>query len=364
MKPESTIAFFGSSLVSTYWNSTATYYRGILEVLHTLGYRITFYEPDILERQQNRDIMDPQYARVVVYQPTVPALAACLREALEADIIIKASGVGLFDEEIETFLLINKELRQQLFYWDVDAPATLARVQKDKEDYFRPLIPYFDHILTYGGGEKVKDMYSKFGAGKVTPIYNAYSPETHFPVDADPAYRVDLAFLGNRLPDREERVDEFFFKVAKALPSLRFLLGGSGWADKPMPANVTYLGHVSSNQHNVFNSSPMVVLNISRSSMAEYGYSPAIRVFEAAGAGACIITDAWMGVSYFFKPEEEILVVGNGEQLIEILQTLDKEKTREIGRAALERAKSSHTYSHRVKELLEIFDRNKNDLIS
>jgi spore maturation protein CgeB len=355
MNPEATIAFFGSSLVSTYWNGAATYYRGILEVLHKQGFQIVFYEPDIYERQQNRDIKDPEYAKVVVYQPTEEELYACLRESLQSDIIIKASGVGMFDEEIETFLLANKEINQQVFFWDVDAPATLERVHNNPEDYFRLLIPQFDHILTYGGGQKVIDVYSSFGAKKVTPIYNAYSPATHFPVNPDPSFVADLAFLGNRLPDRESRVDEFFFKVAKALPDRKFLLGGSGWKDKPMPENVVYIGHVSSNSHNAFNCSPMAVLNISRDSMAEYGFSPATRVFEAAGAGACLITDAWLGVSYFFEPNQEILVVNNAEELIAILQSLDKDKAKGIGRRALGRAVNHHTYSHRAKELAEIF---------
>jgi len=359
MKTGATISFFGSSLVSTYWNGAATYYRGILEVLYNQGYSITFYEPDILNRQEHRDIEDPYYSKVVVYQPVQRELDACLQEALESDIVIKASGVGIFDDEIETYILTNKKEDQQIFYWDVDAPATLERLNADKEDYFIQLVPYFDHILTYGGGKQVVDMYGKFGAQQVTPIYNGFSPETHHPVDADPSFEADLAFLGNRLPDREKRVDEFFFKVAKALPDRKFILGGSGWADKPMPDNVKYIGHVSSNSHNAFNCSPLAVLNISRDSMADYGYSPATRVFEAAGAGACIITDAWLGVSYFFEPTEEILVVANADQLIEVLSSLTKEKAEKIGKQAFARAMNDHTYKHRAHELAKIFKANQ-----
>ena len=355
MNPQSTIAFFGSSLVSTYWNGAATYYRGILEILFKQGFNIVFYEPDILQRQQNRDIDDPEYAKVIVYPPTNQALLECLEEAIKSDIIIKASGVGLFDEHIETFILTNKTTGQQVFFWDVDAPATLDRLTNNQTDYFHVLIPAFDHILTYGGGQKVVDMYCKFGAKKVTPIYNAYSPETHFPVEADPEYGADLAFLGNRLPDREARVDEFFFKVAKALPDQKFILGGSGWDDKPMPENVIYIGHLPSVAHNAFNCSSKAVLNISRESMAEYGFSPATRVFEATGAGACLITDAWHGVSFFFEPEKEILVAANAEQVIEILNSLSTKEAKEIGRHALKRAINYHTYSHRAEELAKIF---------
>ena len=355
MNTGATISFFGSSLVSTYWNGAATYYRGILELLSKQGFAIYFYEPDILNRQKNRDIEDPEYATVIVYQPVYTQLMECLETTMNSDIVIKASGVGVFDEEIETFLLTNRKPGQRVFYWDVDAPATLERVKGNEEDYFRRLIPRFDHILTYGGGQRVIDAYGTLGACQVTPIYNGYSPETHFPVDADRSFEADLAFLGNRLPDREERVDEFFFKVAKALPQRKFLLGGSGWADKPLPDNVRYIGHVSSSAHNAFNCSPLAVLNISRDSMAAYGYSPATRVFEAAGAGACIITDAWLGVSYFFEPDKEILVVANAEQLIALLNELTGPKAKSIGQRALARAQSAHTYSHRADEIASIF---------
>jgi spore maturation protein CgeB len=359
MEPELKLAFFGSSLVSSYRNETATYYRGILKILHNHGYSITFYEPDILDRQASRDIDEPPYCRVVVYQPEDHALESCLFEALEADIIIKASGVGMFDKQIESFILKERSDQQQVFFWDVDAPATLERLNQDSRDYFLALVPEFDHVLTSGGGKRVQDGYLKFGAKRVTPIYNAYNPETHFPVERISKYEADLAFLGNRLPDIEDRVDEFFFKVAKALPERKFILGGCGWEDKAMPENVTYVGHVFSNDHNAFNCSPLEILNISRSSMAEYGYTPATRIFEATGAGACVITDGWMGVSFFFEPEREILVVGNGDQLINVLSTLDISNARKIGNTAIHKAIENHTYQHRVSELLNIFDKSK-----
>src|SRR5207248_1936694 len=128
------------------------------------------------------------------------------------------------------------------------------------------------------------------------PIYNALDPKTHFPVPAEARFAADLALLANRLPDREARVQEFFLRPAGQLPGRRFLLGGNGWADKPMPGNVRYLGHVYTADHNAFNASPMAVLNVSRDSMARMGFSPATRVFEAAGAGACLISDDWQGI--------------------------------------------------------------------
>jgi spore maturation protein CgeB len=345
------IAFFGSSLVSAYWNGAATYYRGIVRALHQRGHSVTFYEPDAYERQQHRDIPDPEWARVVVYDATAQGVAGALEEARGADVTVKASGVGVFDEFLEAAVLEQKLPGSLVIFWDVDAPATLDRVQRDQGDPFRSLIPRYDVILTYGGGDPVVSAYLALGARLCAPIYNGFDPETHHPVAPDPRFAGDLTFLGNRLPDREARVEEFFLRPAAALPKMSFLIGGSGWGDKPMPSNVSYLGHVYTRDHNACNCTPRAVLNISRSSMARYGFSPATRVFEAAGAGACLITDYWEGIDAFFEPGTELLVARDGDEVAALVSALTPERTRAIGEAALRRALAEHTYAHRVRQL-------------
>jgi spore maturation protein CgeB len=167
-------------------------------------------------------------------------------------------------------------------------------------------------------------------------------------VAPEPRFAADLAFLGNRLPDREARVEDFFLQVALGLPERDFLLGGAGW-DRPLPENVRWIGHVGAGEHNVFNCSPLAVLNISRDSMAATGFSPATRVFEAAGAGACLITDHWEGVEMFFAPGEEVLVARDGAEVAEILGGLDRERSHGIGQAALARVLRDHTYRQRAE---------------
>ena len=144
-------------------------------------------------------------------------------------------------------------------------------------------------------------------------------------------------------------------KAAAALPSEKFKIGGSGWGDKGMPQNVEYIGHVYTKDHNAFNCTPKAVLNISRDSMAKMGFSPATRVFEAAGAGACIITDYWLGIDFFFEPGKEILVAASGAEVADILSKLSVEEARAIGEAAKARVLAKHTYAHRAKEADEIF---------
>jgi len=151
------IAFFASSLVSAYWNGAATYYRGIVRALAARGHRITFYEPDAFDRQSHRDIDDPEWARVVVYSAHgEDDVRRCLAEAREADLVVKASGVGVFDALLEEAVLDLASPSRQVVFWDVDAPATLARVHRDRGDPFRALIPRYDLVLTYGGGEPVR----------------------------------------------------------------------------------------------------------------------------------------------------------------------------------------------------------------
>lgn len=342
------IAFFGSSLVSAYWNGAATYYRGLLKALAERGHEITFYEPDAFDRQQHRDIEDPSWARVVVYPATEADVGRCLRHAARAEVIVKASGVGVFDALLEEAVLELRKPGKKVAFWDVDAPATLERVEADAADPFRALVPAYDVIFTYGGGPPVIAAYSALGARACIPIYNALDPSTHFPVEPKDRFRSDLTFIGNRLPDREARVEEFFLSVAERLPRRRFLIGGSGWDSRALPTNVTRLGHVYTRDHNALNCSARAVLNINRDSMARYGFSPPTRVFEAAGAGACLITDAWDGIEAFLSPGEEVLVAANGREVAEQVDRLSRRKTRCIGEMARARVLAHHTYARRA----------------
>ncbi|HEX3186766.1 MAG TPA: glycosyltransferase [Pyrinomonadaceae bacterium] len=357
MKSRLNIAFFGSSLVSAYWNGAATYYRGIIRALDQLGHSVTFYEPDAYDRQKHRDIPDPDWARVVVYQTdTTDDVYRALSGARNADLAIKTSGVGAFDQLLESAILELKAPHTLVAFWDVDAPATLDRLASNPHDPFHALVPRYDLILTYGGGEPVVSAYELLGARPCIPIYNALDPDTHHPVPADPRFACDLALLANRLPDREARVEEFFLNVAARLPQKEFVLGGSGWAGKPLTMNITYVNHVYTKDHNAFNSTPRAVLNVNRESMARYGFSPPTRIFEAAGAAACVITDDWQGIDMFLEPGKEVLVAQNGDQVAEHLQSLTVERAKTIGNSARRRILNEHTYAHRALQLQEILN--------
>jgi len=350
------IAFLGSSLLSSYWNGAATYYRGIIAALALRGWHTTFYEPDAFDRQQHRDMDPPPWADVVVYPPTLNAVQKVCAEAARAEVVVKASGIGVLDDDILRILMAQTPPDKIRIFWDVDAPATLASIAADPHHPLRAAVPELDLVLTYGGGPPVVAGYKALGARRCEPIYNALDPLTHFRTAPDRRFGADLAFLGNRLPDREARVEQFFLAAARMLPHARFLLGGAGWESRQLPANVCNAGHVSTRDHNAFNSTPLAVINIARDSMAEIGHSPATRIFEAAGAAACIITDDWDGIDRFLEPGEEILVARDGADVARQLSALTPEHARQIGRRALARISRDHTYERRAETVVRLLD--------
>jgi spore maturation protein CgeB len=179
-------------------------------------------------------------------------------------------------------------------------------------------------------------------------------PDTHHPVAPHPRFDCDLAFLGNRLPDRERRVESFFLRAADLLPEKSFLLGGSGWADRPLAPNMRYVGHVYTQDHNALNCTARTVLNISRDGMARFGFSPTTRIFEAAGAGSCIITDKWQGIELFLEPGTECLVAEDGLEVAEAVLCLTDEGVRQLGQAARRRVLAEHTYAHRAARVEQV----------
>jgi spore maturation protein CgeB len=269
---------------------------------------------------------------------------------------VKCSGVGALDRELEAWVARVRGPRLRAF-WDVDAADTLARVEADPAEPLRCCIPRYDVVFTYGGGQPVVERYAALGARACEPIYNGLDPDVHHPVASAPNLACDVVFMGNRLPDRERRVEALFLAVAERLPAHRFILGGNGWGDRALPPNVRWMGHVPTALHNAINCSARLVLNIHRQAMAQNGYSPATRMFEAAGAGACQITDAWPGIEHFFEPEREILVAEDAGDIARFVLKTPERRAREIGAAARARAIRDHSYAGRARQVDAVLGR-------
>jgi spore maturation protein CgeB len=259
------------------------------------------------------------------------------------------------DDTILEYRVAELSNLKATFFWDVDSPATIVRIRTNPTDPFRTVIPLYDAVLSYGGGPASRDGYLSFGAQAYYNIYNGLDPDTHYTTSSDPSFACDAVFLGNRLPDREIRVAELFFRAAELAPEMSFLLGGEGWGDYPIPSNVRWIGHVSSKDHNRINCSAGMVMNINRCSMASFGYSPPTRVFEAAGAGACILCDDWPGINECFEPDREILLVRCAEDVVDALRRYSEADRKRIGLAAHTRALQEHTYAQRAAQVEAAF---------
>ena len=362
---------FGSSLTSAFWNGAATYYRGLYKNLHQLGYRITFAEPDIYHRLQHRDWpagQDPAYACCPVYRGRAE-LERCLRAARDADLIIKHSGVGAEDEFLEAAVLdaaaaAPAGARPRVAFWDVDAPATLAALEGNEgtegsdvdaaapTPTLRRHLHSYDFVFTYGGGPPVVERYLRLGARCCYPIYNGLDPDTHFPEPPVAAWQSDVMFLGHRLPDREERVQRIFLGAARRDPQHQYLLAGEGWeaaeVGAVVSANVRRCGYVSPSQHNRLNASARLVVNLNRDSMARTGFSPPTRIFEAAGAAAAMVSDAWAGMALFFEPGREILLAAGPDDIRGYAAGLAPAAAALMGQRARQRALADHTYARRA----------------
>ena len=280
------------------------------------------------------DVMDNHFVpNLTIGVPVVEALAKVARQPIDAHLMIEepdrwapayveagARSVTFHVEAARAPVRLAREIRAQ------GARASMALRPATPIEPYEDLLPELDMVLTYGGGPPVIEAYEGFGARRCVPVYNALDPSTHHPAPADPSYDGALSFLGNRLPDREARVFEFFFRPAQANRRMRFILGGSGWDDAvPAYANVAYLGHVYTAAHNAFNSTPMAVLNVCRESMARCGYSPPTRLFEVAGAAGCLITDAWDGIEHFLEPGRECLVAKDGDHEFGAVARVDQD---------------------------------------
>ena len=328
-----TVAFFGSSLVSSWWNGAATYYRGVIRGLAALGYRVTFYEPIAYERQEHRDIPDPDWAEVVVYPAGDEGqVRATVERGRGADVVVKTSGVGVFDDVLEDAVL-QLGGPAATVYWDVDAPATLARLEADRGDPFRGLLP--------GDG---------WGARRARAFHCLVDPSAYAPTGDPP--RWDLGYLGTYGPDRQPVLDRLLVQPARQSPAARFVVAGPQYPDDlAWPGNVERIEHLPPPAHRGFYGAQRFTLNVTRADMVAAGWSPSVRLFEAAACGVPIISDWWEGLDRFFRPDTEILVAADAAEVLRILAQVDDERRASIAAAARTRVLAEHTAEHRAAEL-------------
>lgn len=347
MKLSLDIAFFGSSIVSAFRNGSATYFRGIVRALAARGHNVTFFEPRVEGRQRHRDVPNPPWVDVVVHSGTdATEIERALERARRADVVVKATSIGVFDDLLEREIPRALKPGATSIFWDVDAARTIARLDAKSD---AAALGAFDLVFTSAGGPSVVRSYVRHGARTCVSIAPALDPTTHYPVPPSPTWFADASMLVNYRTDRERRVRELFFDAAALLPDRTFLLGGSDWDEVDVPANVRAIGHVYTAEHNGFHAGARAVLAFACDDVADHGWSPPARLFEAAGAGACLFSNGWEGLDSFLEPAHEVLVVRDADELAARIRDLDPIRGRAIGAAARARVLAQHSYGHRAQ---------------
>jgi spore maturation protein CgeB len=347
---------FGLTVSSAWANGHATPWRGLLKGLYAAGHRTTFFEKDVEYYRAHRDLAQPDYCELVLYQDWASVLPRARQAVRDADVAIVTSYCpdGL---EADRLVLDGTALR---VFYDLDTPVTLAALENGEvavpggaQYLSAALIPEFDLYLSFTGGPVLHELEHKWRARRTAALYGSVDPEVHAPVeDAPEEFRCALGYLGTYAADRQPALERLLIQPARARPKERFFVVGSLYPREiDWPANVFMRWHLDPPDHPAFYSANRLTLSVTRQAMRTWGYTPSGRLFEAASCGTPVVTDRWPGLDDFFEPGREILVADKPEDVQAALDLSDAE-VRTIGQAARERTLSQHTGACRARDLL------------
>ncbi len=342
------IVFLGLSITSSWGNGHATTYRGLLKELHRLGHGVTFLERDVPWYAKHRDTLPPSFGDIFLYAD-IDDLARRFSALIKhADAVILGSFVPQGPKVLRWLLEVAGGA---VVFYDIDTPVTVAKLYSGDESYLAAeLLPHIDLYLSFTGGPLLERIRRDFRVRRTEPLYCAVDPEVHRPVPAET--RWDLGYIGTYSDDRQPKLEELLNEPARSLGERRFVVAGPQYpSDIEWPGNVQRIEHMPPEQHALFYNSQRFTLNITRSDMVEAGWSPSVRLFEAAACGVPVISDAWPGLSEFFRPGSEILIGASGQNVRDFLTNMSEEERRAVGDAARRRVLVSHTASCRAREL-------------
>jgi spore maturation protein CgeB/dTDP-glucose pyrophosphorylase len=349
------LVIFGLSISSSWGNGHATLWRGLCRSLAARGHAITFFERDVPYYAAHRDLTEIPGVKLCLYADWMEVLPRARAEVADADVGVVTSYCP--DGVAASELVLGSNVGVRCFY-DLDTPITIARLREGKPVDYLPShgLSGFDLVLSYTGGRALGDLRRLLGAKRVVPIYGSVDPGAHHPVPPRDLFRSDLSYLGTFSADRQDALDRLFLEPARRLPERRFLIGGSMYPQEfPWEENIYYVRHVPPADHPSFYCSSKLTLNITRGAMAEMGYCPSGRLFEAAACGVPIVTDAWEGLEDFFEPGKEIILARTPEDVMKAVE-LPPEELGRLSRAARERALECHTSDVRARELEQAFE--------
>jgi len=347
---------FGLTLSSSWGNGHATLWRGLLKALALRGHSATFYEKDVSYYRDTRDGWEPpQGVRLRLYERLEDVVAEARRELSDAEVAMVTSYCP--DGAAASRVLLDSPAKVKVFY-DLDTPVTLDALRLGAPVTYLPEagLADFDLVLSYTGGRALDELQTRLGAQRVAPLYGWVDPEIHRPAEPVEEFRATLSYLGTYAVDRQAALVELFVQPAHARPEDRFVIGGAQYPqDFPWAENIYFVRHLPPWLHPAFFCSGRATLNVTRRAMADYGFCPSGRLFEAAACGTPIITDSWEGLDTFFTPGTEILPVSSAVDVLRAISLADAE-LRAVAEAARERTLAEHTATCRARELERILE--------
>jgi spore maturation protein CgeB len=347
------IVICGLSITSSWGNGHATTYRALTRALRARGHDIVFFERDVEWYASNRDMPEPPFCRVHIYEQWQDIANLLRRELDEADVAMVGSfcpdGLRAIDAMLDSGSAVKA-------FYDIDTPITVSKLRAGDAEYLRrDQIPGFNVYFSFTGGPMLGELRSRFCAKRTVPLYCSFDPDRYRWREPDLRYQCDLSYMGTYAADRQGKLDELFCKPARGLAEKEFLVAGPQYpAETAWPKNVRRIVHLQPEFHPYFYSSSLFTLNLTRDAMVEAGYSPSVRLFEAAGCGSAIISDEWLGLDTFFNPNEEILLARSCADVISYLKNVGENEARQIGLRAQERVLAEHSAQRRAIEFEEI----------
>lgn len=348
------LVIFGLTMSSSWGNGHATLWRGLCRSLVRRGHEVVFFERDVPYYAAHRDLAHMDGVWLVLYGNWADGLPTMQRELGDAD---AAMVTSYCPDGIPATDIIGECPGLKVFY-DLDTPVTLDAIRTGNgPNYIGPRgLRDFDLVLSFTGGRALDELRAELGARAVAPLYGHVDPETHRPAARQAHYEADLSYLGTYAADRQAALETLFVEPARQAPHRRFVIGGAQYPDSfPWASNIYFVRHLPPGEHPCFFSSSTLTLNVTRRAMAEMGFCPSGRLFEAASCGVPILSDGWEGLETFFTPDVEILIARNAEDTLRALER-SPEELRRIADAARERTLAEHTADRRAQELEAVLE--------
>ena len=338
----------GLSITSSWGNGHATTYRALLKELSALGHDIHFLEQDVPWYAGNRDLEQPDFCSLGLY-PSLEGLQQQYREEVaEADVVIVGSYVP---RGVEVGNWVMQTAKGLTAFYDIDTPVTLAKLERGDYEYLDPeVIKKYDLYLSFTGGPVLNRLEQQYGTPRARALYCSVDPGSYYPEPSEKQWQ--LGYLGTYSDDRQPTLEQLLIKPAAEYPQGRFVVAGPQYpADISWPSNVQRIEHLPPAEHRKFYNSQQYTLNVTRQDMIKAGYSPSVRLFEAAACGVPIISDYWEGLDSLFEPGSEILIAQNPQQVLDYLYNISEEERKRIGERARQKVLASHTAKARAREL-------------